>query len=125
MRILLVEDDPDIASMVVTGLSEAGHAVDHAANGALGLSIAQSERFDAIIMDRRLPGDIDGADVARALRSRDTTTPVLFLSSLSELGDFVKGLDSGADDYMTKPFVFTELLSRLEALRQQAVVKSV
>jgi len=116
MRILLVEDDPTVAGFVVKGLKEAGHVVEHSDNGRDGLFLAASETFDAIILDRMLPGGIDGIRLLETLRSQNNSTPVLVLSALSQVDDRVAGLKAGGDDYLTKPFAFSELLARVEAL---------
>jgi two-component system OmpR family response regulator len=116
MRILLVEDDRDVASFVVKGLREANHTVEHADNGKDGLFLAASENFDAIILDRMLPGGIDGLRLLETLRAQDNKTPVLFLSAMAQVDDRVRGLKAGGDDYLTKPFAFAELLARVEGL---------
>ncbi len=119
MRILVVEDDKDVAGFVLKGLREAGHTVEHADNGRDGLFLAASENFDAIILDRMLPGGIDGLRLLETLRAQDNATPVVFLSALSQVDDRVKGLKAGGDDYLTKPFAFAELLARVEALTRR------
>ena len=119
MRILVVEDDKDVAGFVVKGLREAGHTVEHADNGRDGLFLAASENFDAVILDRMLPGGIDGLRLMETLRAQDNATPVLFLSALGQVDDRVKGLKAGGDDYLTKPFAFAELLARVEALTRR------
>ncbi|MDD2876580.1 MAG: response regulator transcription factor [Acidiphilium sp.] len=119
MRILIVEDDRDVAGFVVKGLREAGHTVEHADNGRDGLFMAASENFDAIILDRMLPGGIDGLRLLETLRAQDNTTPVMFLSALGQVDDRVKGLKAGGDDYLTKPFAFAELLARVEAMSRR------
>jgi two-component system OmpR family response regulator len=119
MRILLVEDDRDVAGFVVKGLREANHVVEHAANGRDGLFMAASEQFDAIILDRMLPGGVDGLRLLETLRAQENTVPVLFLSALGQVDDRVKGLKAGGDDYLTKPFAFAELLARVEALTRR------
>lgn len=119
MRILVVEDDKDVGGFVVKGLREAGHTVEHADNGRDGLFMAASENFDAIILDRMLPGGIDGLRLLETLRAQDNVTPVLFLSALGEVDDRVKGLKAGGDDYLTKPFAFAELLARVEAMARR------
>ena len=119
MRILVVEDDKDVAGFVVKGLREAGHTVEHADNGRDGLFLAASENFDAIILDRMLPGGIDGLRLMETLRAQDNATPVMFLSALGQVDDRVKGLKAGGDDYLTKPFAFAELLARVEALTRR------
>jgi len=120
MRILLVEDDKDVAGFVAKGLREAGHVVEHADNGRDGLFLAASENFDAIILDRMLPGGVDGLRLLETLRSQDNHTPVLFLSALAQVDDRIRGLKAGGDDYLTKPFVFAELLARVEALTRRS-----
>lgn len=119
MRILVVEDDKDVAGFVVKGLREAGHVVEHTANGRDGLFLAASEQFDAIVLDRMLPGGVDGLRLLETLRSQGNTTPVLFLSAMAQVDDRVRGLKAGGDDYMTKPFAFAELLARVEALTRR------
>jgi two-component system OmpR family response regulator len=124
MRILLVEDDRDVAGFVVKGLREANHVVEHAANGRDGLFMAASEQFDAIILDRMLPGGVDGLRLLETLRAQENTVPVLFLSALGQVDDRVKGLKAGGDDYLTKPFAFAELLARVEALTRRGKADS-
>ncbi len=120
MRILLVEDDKDVAGFVLKGLREAGHVVEHAVNGRDGLFLAASENFDAIILDRMLPGGIDGIRLLETLRTQNNQTPVLFLSALAQVDERVRGLKAGGDDYLTKPFAFAELLARVEALSRRS-----
>ncbi|MCA1945763.1 MAG: response regulator transcription factor [Desulfovibrio sp.] len=115
MRILVVEDDMEAAAYMAKGLKESGYTVDHAAEGKDGLFKAASENYDAIVMDRMLPG-VDGLTILRTLRSAGNMTPVLILSALGEVDDRVTGLKAGGDDYLTKPYAFSELLARLEAL---------
>src|ERR1700755_611976 len=119
MRILVVEDDKDVGAFVVRGLKEAGHVVEHADNGRDGLFMAASEAFDAIILDRMLPGGIDGLRLLETLRAQDNQTPVLFLSALAQADERVRGLKAGGDDSLTKPFAFAELLARVEALARR------
>lgn len=119
MRILVIEDDKDVASFIRNGLAQAGCNVDHAANGKDGLFLATTESYDALVVDRMLPG-IDGLTVIRTLRASANTTPILILSALGEVDDRVKGLKAGGDDYLVKPFAFSELLARLEALSRRA-----
>jgi two-component system OmpR family response regulator len=119
VRILVIEDDKDVASFIRNGLAQAGCNVDHAANGKDGLFLATTETYDALVVDRMLPG-IDGLTVIRTLRASANTTPVLILSALGEIDDRVKGLKAGGDDYLVKPFAFSELLARLEALARRA-----
>lgn len=118
MMILLVEDDPPQADYIREGLQEAGHTVDVAADGQDGLILATAATFDAIVLDRLLPG-VDGLTVLRALRASRITTPVVVLSALGEVDDRVAGLQAGSDDYLAKPFAFVELLARLEALQRR------
>jgi two-component system, OmpR family, response regulator len=119
VRILVIEDDKDVASFIRNGLAQAGCNVDHAGNGKDGLFLATTETYDALVIDRMLPG-IDGLTVIRTLRASANTTPVLILSALGEVDDRVKGLKAGGDDYLVKPFAFSELLARLEALARRA-----
>jgi two-component system OmpR family response regulator len=121
MRILLIEDDEDVANLVVTGMREASHEVVHAANGQDGIALAKTEPFDVMIFDRQLPDGIDGANLLATLRGMAIETPVLFLSGLGALNDWMKGLEAGGDDYLVKPFVFEELRSRVEALHERAL----
>ncbi len=120
MRILVVEDDKDMAGFVVRGLREAGHTVEHAANGRDGLFLAASEGFDAVVLDRMLPGGIDGLRLVETLRSQKNAVPVLILSALADVDERVNGLKAGGDDYLTKPFAFSELLARVEALARRS-----
>ncbi len=119
MRVLVVEDDRDVASFVERGLSQAGWNVDLADNGKDGLFMATTENYDALIVDRMLPG-VEGLALIRTLRASNDATPALILSALGEVDDRVKGLKAGGDDYLTKPFAFSELLARLEALVRRA-----
>jgi two-component system OmpR family response regulator len=116
MKILLVEDNERVAEFVAKGLKESGHVLDHAANGRDGLFLASSENYDAIILDRMLPGGIDGLGIIEALRKTGNRTPILILSALAEVDDRIRGLRAGGDDYLTKPFAFGELMARLDAL---------
>jgi two-component system OmpR family response regulator len=118
MRILLVEDDREVAAYLLKGLSESGHGVAHAENGRDGLERATQGNFDAMIIDRMLPG-LDGLSIVAALRAAHVQTPVLVLSALGDVEDRVKGLRAGCDDYLSKPFAFVELLARLEALTRR------
>ena len=119
MRILLVEDDIDIASFVVKGLKEAGYVVEHVADGPAGLDRLLAEAFDAAIVDIMLPL-LDGLAVIQRARQRNVTTPVLILSARASVDDRVIGLQNGGDDYLVKPFAFSELLARLQALIRRA-----
>ena len=122
MKILLVEDNERVRKFVSKGLEEAGHTVDVADNGRDGLFLAASERYEVIVMDRMLPGDIDGLAIIEALRKAGHRTPILILSALSDVDERIKGLRSGGDDYLTKPFAFGELLARLDALGRRVQV---
>src|SRR5579864_6475286 len=120
MKVLLVEDNERVSCFVTKGLQEAGHIVDHADNGREGMFLAASEPYDVIIMDRMLPGHIDGLTIIEALRKTGNRTPILILSALSDVDERIRGLRSGGDDYLTKPFAFGELLARLDALMRRA-----
>ena len=124
MRILLVEDDAEVARFVRKGLQEAGHIVEHAANGRDGLFLAASEQFDILVLDRMLPGGVDGVRLVETLRGQGNRTPVLFLSALSAVDERVKGLKAGGDDYLVKPFAFAELLARVEALGRRPTMEA-
>ena len=115
MRILVVEDDKDAASWLVKGLKESGHVVDHASDGEQGLGMAAEEGYDVLIIDRMLP-KLDGLKLIRSLRDQDNKVPILILSALSDVDERVKGLRSGGDDYLAKPYSFAELLARVEGL---------
>ena len=115
MKILLIEDDAEMARYVAKGLREQGHVVDHAANGRDGVFLAGSEPYDVMIVDRRLPG-VDGLSLVRAVRAAGVKTPVLFLTTMTGIDDRVAGLEGGGDDYLVKPFAFSELIARVNAL---------
>src|SRR5664279_3584666 len=115
MRVLVVEDDSKIASFVVNGLKQNGFAVDHASDGEAGLGLAQAITYDAAVLDIMLP-KLDGLSLLRRLRQDKILTPVLILSAKASVDDRVKGLQAGGDDYLTKPFAFSELLARIQAL---------
>lgn len=119
MRILLVEDDLKIASFVIKGLKEAGFAVDHAEDGEDGLHLALHESYDAAVIDIMLP-KLDGLQLIESLRAQGTHTPVIILSAKRSVDDRVKGLQAGGDDYLTKPFSFSELLARVQGLIRRA-----
>jgi two-component system OmpR family response regulator len=119
MRVLVIEDDKKIASFVVNGLKQNGFAVDHAADGENGLALAQVVTYDAAVLDIMLP-KLDGLSLLRQLRQRKILTPVLILSAKASVDDRVKGLQAGGDDYLTKPFAFSELLARVQALVRRA-----
>jgi two-component system OmpR family response regulator len=116
MKVLLVEDNDRVARFVKKGLTEAGHTLDIAADGRDGLFMAASEPYDAIVMDRMLPGGVDGLAIIAALRESGNKVPILILSALGDVDERIQGLKSGADDYLVKPFAFGELMARLEAL---------
>ncbi len=123
-RVLVVEDDADTADYVTKGLRETGFTVEHVADGRDGLYLGSSSSFDAIIMDRMLPG-MDGLSVVKALRAGGVETPILILSALGQLDEKVLGLRAGGDDYLTKPFGFSELHARIENLLRRRSGKSV
>ena len=120
MKVLLVEDNERVSTFVRKGLSEAGYTIDHADNGRDGMFLAAGESYDAIVMDRMLPGHIDGLGIISALRKTGSRTPILILSALSDVDERIRGLQSGGDDYLVKPFAFGELLARLDALVRRA-----
>ncbi len=119
MRAVIIEDDVTIAEFVARGLREAGFAVDHAADGESGLELTTSSPYDVAIVDLMLP-KLDGLSVIAAMRRRNLRTPVLILSARHTVDDRVKGLETGGDDYLTKPFAFPELLARVQALIRRA-----
>jgi two-component system OmpR family response regulator len=119
MKILLIEDDDEAAAYLLKGLTESGHQVDLAADGRLGLAHATSGSFDAMVIDRMLPG-LDGLSILAELRARKDETPVLILSALGDVENRVEGLRAGCDDYLSKPFALSELLARLEALNRRS-----
>ena len=121
MRILVIEDDAAVAEYVRKGLDELGYSVDVAADGKNGLLMASTEPYNALVVDRMLP-ELDGLAIVRTLRAAGSTVPVLFLSALGEVDDRVRGLESGGDDYLTKPFAFSELKARLQALVRRSNV---
>lgn len=120
MRLLLAEDDPQLADYVLAGLRQEGHVVDHLSDGGSAFAMMMDSSYDVAILDRMLPG-LDGLSLVKSLRAASIQTPVLFLTALSGVSDRVEGLESGGDDYLTKPFAFSELLARINALsRRQA-----
>ena len=123
MRILIIEDDPDTASYIKRGVEEAGHVADHAGNGKDGLLLATTEQYDVLVVDRMLP-EMDGLTLVKTIRASENMTPVLILSALGEVDDRVQGLRAGADDYLIKPFAFSELMARLEALLRRKEVEA-
>ncbi|MEZ5536319.1 MAG: response regulator transcription factor [Thiolinea sp.] len=119
MNILLIEDDTATASFIQKGLNEQGYIVDHAADGEDGLHLGLNNPYDVMIIDRMLPG-MDGLSIIRALRRQNISTPVLILSALGEVDNRVEGLRAGGDDYLVKPYAFSELHARLQALLRRA-----
>jgi len=115
MHILLIEDDINAASYVIKGLKESGHVVDHASDGEEGMELSLTLKFDVIIIDRMLP-KLDGLSLIKKIRDKKINTPILILSALGEVDEKVLGLKAGADDYLAKPFSFSELLARIEVL---------
>jgi two-component system OmpR family response regulator len=123
MHILLIEDDKDAAAYLIKGLKESGHVTDHASDGEEGLNMALDSNFDVLIVDRMLP-KIEGLTLIQELRKEGNDTPILILSALGEVDERVKGLKFGADDYLSKPFSFSELLARIEALNRRTQPES-
>jgi two-component system OmpR family response regulator len=119
MRILLIEDDKNVAGFVVKGLREAGHNVIHADCAQVGRERATTEQYDVIILDRILPDASDSLNLLTGLRAQRNDTPVLILSGLGEAANKVSGLKAGGDDYLSKPFAFAELLARVEGLARR------
>ncbi len=115
MRILLIEDDQNAAEFILRGLAEQGYVADHARDGKDGLFLAASEKYDVMIIDRMLPG-VDGLSIVKMLRATGNQVPAIFLTTMAGIDDRVEGLDAGADDYLVKPFAFSELLARIAAL---------
>ncbi len=115
MRVLVVEDEPKLRAVLCQGIQEAGYAVDSAGDGPTALELTQRSIYDALVLDVMLPG-FDGLELLRRLRADDVWTPVLMLTARDTVSDRVSGLDAGADDYLVKPFAFTELISRVRAL---------
>ena len=120
MRILVIEDDQQAAGFLIKGLREEGHIVDHAADGEDGLALARERVHDVLVVDRMLPKR-DGLSVIESLRSEDVSTPVLILSALGEVDDRVTGLRAGGDDYLAKPYAFSELVARIEVLARRTM----
>ncbi|MDB5379376.1 MAG: DNA-binding response regulator, partial [Rubritepida sp.] len=119
MRLLIIEDDAPAAAYLLRGLTESGHVVDGASDGETGLALAQEGIYDALVVDRKLP-EMDGLTLVRRLRATDPVTPVLMLSAIASAPDRIAGLAAGCDDYLAKPYAFTEVLARLEALVRRA-----
>jgi two-component system OmpR family response regulator len=120
MKCLVIEDQEDTARYICNGLNEAGHTASLVGEGVTGLHLAANEHWDIIILDRMLPGSVDGLSIIATMRNLGKTTPVLILSALASLDERVRGLRGGGDDYLTKPFAFSELLARAEALVRRA-----
>ena len=118
MRLLIVEDDAEAAAYLVKAFREAGHVADHAPDGLEGYAMAQGGGYDVLVVDRMLPR-MDGLSVIRSLREQGETVPVLILSALAQVDDRVKGLRAGGDDYLPKPYAFSELLARVEVLSRR------
>ena len=123
MRILIVEDDADTSGFVARGLTELGHQVVTSADGRDGLFLATDGRFDALVIDRMLPG-LDGLALIKALRATGDATPALMLTAIGGIADRVEGLESGADDYLVKPFAFSELAARVHALGRRPTAQA-
>ena len=124
MKLLIIEDDVRTAEFIIRGLKEHGHVVDHADNGKDGLFLAAGEKYDALVIDRMLPG-LDGLSILKMLRSTGNFVPSIFLTTMDGIDDRVEGLEAGADDYLVKPFAFAELLARLGALMRRPPVSDV
>ena len=120
MRCLVIEDEADTSRYICNGLTAAGFAVSACANGVDGLQQALGESWDVVILDRMLPGAIDGLSIIRKLRSLGDKTPLIIVSALGNIDERVSGLDGGADDYLPKPFAFSELLARIEAVLRRS-----
>jgi two-component system OmpR family response regulator len=118
MRILIIEDDRDAAAYLVKALREVGHVADHAADGLTGYDLAREGGYDVAVVDRMLP-KMDGLSLVGALRAQNVDTPILILSALGQVDDRVKGLRAGGDDYLAKPYAFSELLARVDALARR------
>jgi two-component system OmpR family response regulator len=124
VKLLVLEDEPDAAAYLRRGLSEAGHTVDACADGRDAFHLASSGAYDVLVVDRMVPG-MDGLKVVKSLRAAGVTTPVLFLTAVGGVGDRVEGLEAGADDYLVKPFAFTELMARINALARRPPISEV
>lgn len=120
MRCLVIEDEIETSQYICRGLRDAGHTVATAGNGADGLVLASTAAWDVVVLDRLLPGGIDGLSALKAIRDAGKNTPVIIVSALKNVDDKISGLRGGADDYLTKPFAFAELLARIEALVRRA-----
>jgi|SRR6185312_384214 len=120
MRCLVIEDDADTAQYICTGLGEAGYIAECARTGSDGLRRAVDEAWDVVVLDRMLPGDVEGLKIVETMRALGKATPILVLSALAGLDERVRGLHSGGDDYLTKPFALSELVARIQALLRRA-----
>lgn len=120
MKCLVIEDDPETSRYICNGLKEAGYAVTACGNGLDGLHYATNEMWDIVILDRLLPGDVDGLTIVGKMRDLGKKTPVLIISALTSIDERVRGLRSGGDDYISKPFAFAELLARVEVLLRRS-----
>ncbi|TVR11356.1 MAG: DNA-binding response regulator [Salinarimonadaceae bacterium] len=118
MKILIIEDDAEAAAYLAKALRETGHVVDHAADGLDGYALAEAGAYDVLVVDRMLP-KLDGLSLIRSLREQGVTTPALIISALGQVDDRVKGLRAGGDDYLPKPYAFSELLARVEVLARR------
>ena len=118
MKILLIEDDKESAKYLLKGLREQGHVVDHCDNGKDGMFLAASEKYDAMIIDRMVP-EVDGITIIQTLRASGNETPIIILTALDKVEERVKGLKAGADDYLAKPYSFSELQARLETITRR------
>jgi two-component system, OmpR family, response regulator len=123
MKILIIEDDAEIAAYLEKGLKQAGHVVDHSTSGRDGLFLATTGTYDVLVIDRMLP-ELDGLTVVRTLRAGNIATPVLMLTALGRVEQRVEGLETGADDYLVKPFAFTEFLARVTALSRRPALSN-
>jgi len=121
MKLLIIEDDAETAAYIAKGLTELGHVVDHASNGRDGFFLVGASPYDVAIVDRMLPG-FDGLTLVKRLRDEGVGTPILFLTNLGGIDDRVEGLDAGGDDYLIKPFAFSELLARINALARRPAI---
>jgi DNA-binding response OmpR family regulator len=123
MRILVIEDEPKIAQAIKKGLELKGFAVDAVNDADSGLSYASDPDYDVIVLDRMLPGKIDGAEICKTLRTNNISTPIIMLTARGTIGDKIEGLNSGADDYLVKPFSFDELTARVRALLRRPKIQ--
>jgi two-component system OmpR family response regulator len=124
LKILVLEDEPETAAYIKKGLSEAGHVVDLCSDGRDAFHLASGADYDVLVLDRMVPG-MDGLRTVKSLRAAGVRTPVLFLTAVSGVGDRVEGLEAGGDDYLVKPFAFTELAARLNALARRPPISEV